>query len=164
MIRRPGNCAPLAPRRYAPGGDSRSRTRSTSRSKAISGNFSGSTPRRDQARSETQSRHLVLGQPLGRFPVGIVTSSCLAKRSWYILFTRPNFSSWDFSIRRSGSTFQALLISQLRTLSQSITPLRINPTFAACTWDQRSILGVANVAFTSGRSLRVSHFVFALLC
>ena len=40
---------------------------------------------------------------------------------WGILVTRPNQPRWGLSIRRSGSTFSVLWISQLRTLSQSIT-------------------------------------------
>jgi len=42
--------------------------------------------------------------------------------------------SWDLSMRRSGSTFRALRISQLRLLSGSVTPwtLRKNPISAAC--------------------------------
>ena len=44
--------------------------RNTSRSAAISDNSARSTPRRNQARSKMKSRHLALGQTLGRFPVG----------------------------------------------------------------------------------------------
>jgi len=51
-------------------GRSPRRTRKNSRSTAISGSSVGSTPRRDQVSSVIQSRHLVLGRPLGRFPRG----------------------------------------------------------------------------------------------
>ena len=97
----------------------------TSRSTAISDSSTASTPRRDQARSEMQSLHLVLGRPLGLFPAGLPTSTCLANLSWDFLDTWPRqriYCSWDFSIRRSGSTFRTLRISQLRTLSRSVTP------------------------------------------
>jgi len=41
---------------------------------------------------------------------------------WGILDTWPNQRSCDLSIQRSGSTFRALQLSQLRTLSRSVTP------------------------------------------
>jgi len=47
---------------------------------------------------------MVLGQLLGRFPVGAANRSCLASLSWNILDTSPNQRSRDLSIRRSGST------------------------------------------------------------
>jgi len=47
------------------------RTRNTSRSTSISDSSSASKPKRGQARSEMYSRHLVLGLPLGCFPVGV---------------------------------------------------------------------------------------------
>ena len=46
------------------GGNIYRRTWNTSRSTAISDSFGGSTPRRDQARSEMQSLHLGLGRHL----------------------------------------------------------------------------------------------------
>jgi len=42
---------------------------------------------RTQARSEMESLHLVRGQPLGRFPVGVASRTCLAILSWGILDT-----------------------------------------------------------------------------
>jgi len=47
------------------------RTRNTSRSTAISDSSVGFTPRPYQARSEMKLLQLVLGQTLGRFPVGV---------------------------------------------------------------------------------------------
>ena len=46
-------------------------------------------------------------------------------------------SSWNLSIWRSGSTFRAVRISRLRSLSRSVTPwtLRKSSISAACTWD-----------------------------
>jgi len=59
---------------------------------------------------------------LGRFPVGAVSRTRLSDLYWNILVTWPNHRSWDICIRRSGSTFWALRISQLRSLSRSVTP------------------------------------------
>jgi len=58
------------------------RARNASRSTAISDSSAGPTPKRGQARSEMQSRHLVLGRTLGRFPVGLASRTCLANLSW----------------------------------------------------------------------------------
>jgi len=44
-----------------------------------------STSRRDQARSELQLFHLRLGRPLGRFPVGLPSRTCLTSVSCGIL-------------------------------------------------------------------------------
>jgi len=85
-------------------------------STAISSSFTGFTPRRDQARLEMQLLHLVLGRPLGRFPVNLASRICFTCLSWGILDTWPNSRSCDLSIRRSGSTFRALQVEQLRTL------------------------------------------------
>jgi len=46
---------------------------------------------------------------------------------WDILDTWLNQRSWDFSLRRSGSTFRTLRMLQLHTLSRSVmlySPLR----------------------------------------
>ena len=66
------------------GGISSTTIRNTSLFSAISDSFSGSIPRRDQARSERSPRHLVLGRPLGHLPVG---RTCLTNLSWDILDT-----------------------------------------------------------------------------
>jgi len=42
--------------------------------------------------------HLVLVRPLGRFPVGITSRTCLANLSRGILVTCPNHRSWDVSV------------------------------------------------------------------
>jgi len=65
-----------------------------------------------------QSLHLVLGRPLGHFPVGVVSKTCPANLSCGILVTCLNHGIFNLSIQRSGSTFGALRISQLRTLSR----------------------------------------------
>ena len=94
----------------------------------------GSTLRRDQARSEMSSHHLVLGRPLGHFSVGFASRTCLPNLSWDIPVTWPNNRSWDFSIRRSGSIL-AVRISQMHTLSLNVTPQTFLKNFisAACT-------------------------------
>ena len=74
------------------------------------------------------SLRLVLCWPVGCSPVGVVSRTCLANSSWDILNTRPKQNSWDRSAERKGSTFRELRISQLRTLSQSVTTLRKSPT------------------------------------
>jgi len=53
----------------------------TSQSTAISHSSAGSTPRRDQARSEMQLLHPSLGRPLGRFPVDLARRTCLTSLS-----------------------------------------------------------------------------------
>jgi len=65
---------------------------------------------------------MALGWPLGRFPLGVASKTCLTNLSRGILNRWLNQQSWDLSIRRSCSTFRALRISQLRTLSWSVTP------------------------------------------
>jgi len=123
--------------REASRGSSPSRTQNTWRFSANSNVLAGSTPRRGQARSEMWSCHFVLGRPLGRFPMGLASRTCLANISWDILDTWLNQRSWDLSIRRSGSAFRARRISQLRILSRCVTPwaLHDNPISAACIWD-----------------------------
>ena len=60
------------------------------------------------------------GRPLGRFPVGAASRTCLANLSWDILDTWPNQHSWDLSNRtRCCSALRASRISQLLTLSRS---------------------------------------------
>jgi len=111
----------------------RTRNTCTSQFSAISDISAGSAPRQCHARSEMLSRHLIIGRPLGRFPVGVASTNV----SWDILVTWPNQRNRDFSHQRSGSTFRDLRILQLRTFWGSVTPraLRKNPIFAVCTWD-----------------------------
>ena len=66
------------------------------------------------------------------------SSTRLAKLSCGILVTCTNHLSWDVSVRKiSESTFKALRILQLRTLSRNVTPwtLRKKLFSAACTRD-----------------------------
>jgi len=105
------------------GGNIPRRTWKTSQSTAISDSSSSSTPRRDQARSVMKSRHLVLGRHLGHFPVTLASRTCLTNILWGILDTWTNQCGWVLSIRRSVSTFRALRISQLHSLSWSVTPV-----------------------------------------
>jgi len=77
------------------GGSIHRSTWNTSWSTAISDSSAGSTPRRDQARPEMQSRHVGLRRHLGRFPVCLASRACLP-------------SGAVLSIRRSGSTSSAL--------------------------------------------------------
>jgi len=77
-----------------------------------------------------------LGRPLDPIPVRVSPIGFfLASLLWDILDTLPKQRSLDLSIRRSGSIFMALQISQLPTLSRSVTPrtLRKNPISVACT-------------------------------
>jgi len=113
---------PAYPLGRVAGGNIPRRTWNISRSTAISDSSSDSTPRWDQAMSEMQSLHLGLGRPLGRFAVGLASKACLASLLYGVLDTWPNKRSCDILIRTSGSTFSALQISQLRTLSRSVTP------------------------------------------
>ena len=123
------------------GGSITRKTRNTSRSTAISDSSVALTPRRDQARSEMQSRHLVFGRPLGRFPVGVDCSSkdlsCHSFLGHSGHMAKLTYSSWDLSIRRSGLTSRALRISDLFSLSQSVTTrtLRKYPISAVCSFD-----------------------------
>ena len=77
---------------------------------------------------------MALGRSWGYVSVGV------ARRSFFINFlsnimnTWPNQCSWDLSIRsRSDSTFKALRVSQLRSLSWSVTALIVwkNPIYGA---------------------------------
>ena len=45
---------------------------------------------------------MVLGQPLGHFPLGITSRNWRASLSWYIVDTRPKQRSCDLPIRRSS--------------------------------------------------------------
>ena len=66
-------------------------------SAAISDSSAGSTPRKEQARSEVQSLHLLLGRPPDRFSVDVANRTCLVSLSWDILdHSRMLF----FSLRR----------------------------------------------------------------
>jgi len=68
------------------------------------------------------SRHLSFGRPLGRFPVGEASRIPLADLSWDILLTWGNHRIYDLTIQRSHDLkFRLLQISQLCTLSQSVT-------------------------------------------
>ena len=58
------------------------RTQNTSRSTAISHSSAGSTPRRDQARSEVQTLHLGFGRLLGCFPLDLASRNCLTSLLW----------------------------------------------------------------------------------
>jgi len=80
---------------------------------------------------------VVLGRPLDRFPVSLASRACLANLSWGILDTWLNQRNSDLSIRRNGSTFRALRISQVCTLLPSVTPSTLCkfPISSACTWD-----------------------------
>jgi len=104
-------------------GNSARRIWNTSLSTAISDSSTGSTPRRDQARPVMQLLQLGLRRPLGCSPVGFANRSCLTSPSCGILDAWPNYRGCDLSIRRSGSTFKALRISQLCTLSRSVTAI-----------------------------------------
>ena len=77
------------------------RARNTSRFLAIPDNLAGSTPKRDQARWEIESYHLILVRSLGRFPVGATSQTCLAKLYWGTLVSCSNHRSWDLFIRNS---------------------------------------------------------------
>jgi len=46
---------------------------------------------------------MVLGQPLGRFTVGVASRTCLVNLSWDILVTLPNHRNWNHPIQTSGS-------------------------------------------------------------
>jgi len=89
-------------------------------------------------------RHLVLGQTLGRFPVGVDGSPKDLVRYSFLGHFRHNcrINSWDHSIRTSGLTFWASWISDLCSLSRSVTPrtLRKHPISAVYSFD--SILSV----------------------
>ena len=112
------------------------RTRNSSRFSATTNICAGSTLRRNQAWSEMQSRHLVLGRPLGHFPLGLASGNRLTNLYWDIMFTWPKHFSSETphaSLQRSGLTFWALRIPQLRILWRSVTAwtLRKDPTSAA---------------------------------
>ena len=117
------------------GGSTLRRTRNTSWSTAFSDSSAGSTPRRYQARSEKYVTPPGLWTTSGE---DVVRRTCLTNLSWDILVTRTHKRSWDLSIQKeSGSTFRALRISHLHTLSRCAKPLtlRKNPISAAFTWD-----------------------------
>jgi len=68
----------------------------------------GSIPRQDQASSEMWSCQLVLGGPLGHFPVGVASRTCLANNFWDILITWPNQHCWDLSNQKSWAQYSEL--------------------------------------------------------
>jgi len=69
---------------------------------------------------------LVVGRFLGHFPLDEASRTIsLANISCGILVTWLNNRSWNLSIwRKRGSTLRNLRMSQLRTLSRSVTPWR----------------------------------------
>jgi len=139
----------------------------TSRISAMSYSSADFNPRRGQARSEMLSRHLVLCRPLGSFPMSVASMTCLANLWWDILVTWPDQRSWDLSIRKTGLTFRALWISQLRDLSRSVTPwtLRRNPVSAACTWDNiLSVMPNIHDQLTTGEDWNKDRFKNWKLC
>ena len=96
--------------------------------------------------------------------MGLARWTCLASLSWGILDKWPNQYICTPSIRRSGSTFKALRISQLRTLSRSVTPgtLRKNPISAAFPGAFRSL--PKNQDHRSGSEQRLIQKLTALRC
>jgi len=68
-----------------------------------------------------QLLRLGLGRHLGPLPVGLVSRACPTSLSLGILETWPNYPGCVLAIR-SGWTIETLRISQLRTLSRSVTP------------------------------------------
>ena len=84
-------------------------------------------PHQDETKQGRKCNHSTwcLDDPWARFHLCVASRTCLVILSWDILDTWPNQRSWDLSIRRSGSKFRALRISQLRSLSQSV--------FTSCT-------------------------------
>jgi len=113
------------------GGSSSSRTWNTSRSTAISDSSAGSTPRRYQA-------SLGLGRSIWA-TYRDYSQQDLPRQSFvgHSGHMAELYRSCDLSIRGNGSTFRALRISQLGTLSRSVTAtpwtLRKNLISAACT-------------------------------
>ena len=96
------------------GGSSSSWSLQASRSSATKDRCSAGMPRRDRLRSSTQSRHRVLGRPLGLRPIGVEQSSFLAVLSWDIRVTCPYQRSCDLSSRKSSdSMFRDSRISAL---------------------------------------------------
>ena len=63
---------------------------------------SSSTERWDQTRLEMQVMPPGSCRPLGCFPVGVSSRTCLVNLSWDILDTWLNQLSWDISIWKSG--------------------------------------------------------------
>ena len=87
------------------------------------------------------SLHIVLGQLLTCFPMGLASGACLGSLWWGIQDTWPNQRNWDLSSRRrSGSTFHALRISQLRILSRRVTLKRVRPGCVSYTFSVGLIL------------------------
>ena len=90
-----------------------------------------------------QLRYLPLDQPLGPVPVGVFRRNCLVNISWSIVITWTNHCGWDLRIRRSGSTFRALRISQLLTSSCSVTQWTLLKKSNFChTWCNTESLAV----------------------
>ena len=109
------------------GGSSPRRTRNTSRSIVVSDSSAGSTQTRDQARPDMYNIHTprpwMTSEPLfrGFSQLDLPCQSFLGEfwthgRNRYIDICALSFP------RRRDSTFRALRIPQLRTLSRSVTP------------------------------------------
>jgi len=99
---------PAYPLREVCGNNIHRRSWNTSRSTAFSDSSADSTLRRGQARSKMQLLHLGLGRHLRRFPVGLVSMSCLTSLLLGILDTWPGranvvvFSHLGEVVRHSG--------------------------------------------------------------
>ena len=103
----------------------------------------GSTPRRDHARTDVATPPGPW-RPLGRFPVGVDCSPNDLLRQSFLGHSghMAELAIWDLSIRTSDLTTRALPISDLCSLSWSVTPrtLRKFPISAVYSFD--SILSV----------------------
>ena len=97
-----------------------------------------------------------LSAPVRRFPEDVANKTRLSDVSWGILVTRP-VPIWDLSIRRSGSTFRFLRISQLRNLLRSVKSWTLckNTISAACSWDYA--LSVISLV-TTGKDRNIGRF------
>ena len=99
------------------------KSRNTSRFSATSNNFDGSTPWRNQARSDMYSHHLLWSITV---PLSSGCSPEDSPHQSFLVYSGDvaDHCSVDISIRRrSGSTFKVLQISQLRTFLRSVTAL-----------------------------------------
>jgi len=74
--------------------------------------------------------NLVLGRPLGHFPMGLARKTCHASLLW------PKQCSWDFLIQRCGLTFRLCKFHSCALCCKVWHwTLHKNPISAACTWD-----------------------------
>jgi len=76
------------------GASSPRRTRNTSQFSATSDSFTASTPRRDQAKFEMQSRHLVLGRPIGHLSLGVGSRTYLEMELFQLLSNIHDHWPW----------------------------------------------------------------------